>query len=212
MYFPNWPGRPNGVEIHGAHSYLIDQFLWHKSNKRGHKDGGSLENRVRFAVQVVASIRDAVGEHFPILFRFSQWKLTDNEARIAGSPNELEQILLPLVEAGVDIFHASTRRFWLPEFSESELTLAGWTKKITGKPVIAVGSIGIDKPFSLDMFSKTIISRPNAVELVERKLESGEFDLVAVGRAILADPNWPYKIKHGLPDEIIPFSSECLAT
>jgi len=113
---------------------------------------------------------------------------------------------------GVAIFHASTRRFWLPEFSGSELTLAGWTKKITGKPVIAVSSIGIDKPFSLDIFSEAILSQPNAVALVERKLESGEFDLVAVGRAILADPSWPYKIKHGQLDEIIPFSSDSLAT
>jgi 2,4-dienoyl-CoA reductase-like NADH-dependent reductase (Old Yellow Enzyme family) len=202
----------DGVEIHGAHGYLIDQFLWHKSNKRKDKYGEGFQNRVRFACKVVESIRTAVGDEFPILFRFSQWKLTDYDARIAHSPNELEQILLPLVEAGVDIFHVSTRCFWQPGFSNSELSLAGWTKKITGKPVIAVGSVGIDKPFSLDVFSKLILSQPNSVDLVDRKIENGEFDLVAVGRAILADPNWPSKIKLGRLDKIIPFSSESLAT
>jgi 2,4-dienoyl-CoA reductase-like NADH-dependent reductase (Old Yellow Enzyme family) len=153
-----------------------------------------------------------VGSGFPILFRFSQWKLTDYAARIAHSPEELEQILLPLVEAGVDIFHPSTRRFWQPAFSDSELSLAGWTKKITGKPVIAVGSVGTRDPFSLDIFSKRITSEPSSVELVERMIENGEFDLVAVGRAILGDPNWPHKIRSGELDKIIPFSSESLAT
>ncbi len=202
----------DGVEIHGAHSYLIDQFFWHKSNKRKDKYGGSLENRVRFACQIVESIRAAVGEDFPIVFRFSQWKLTDYDARIACSNNELEEILLPLVKAGVDIFHVSTRQFWQQEYSGSELSLAGWTKRITGKPVIAVGSVGIDKQFSLDMFSESIVSQPKSVELVEKKVKNGEFDLVAVGRAILADPNWPYKIMSGQSDKIIPFTSASLAT
>jgi 2,4-dienoyl-CoA reductase-like NADH-dependent reductase (Old Yellow Enzyme family) len=202
----------DGVEIHGAHSYLIDQFLWHKSNRRRDAYGGSLKNRVRFACQVVESIRGAVGGGYPILFRFSQWKLTDYEARIASSPKELEQILLPLVEAGVDIFHASTRRFWQPAFSDSEVSLAGWTKKISGRPVIAVGSVGIAEPFSLDIFSERVTSQPSSVELVERNIENGEFDLVAVGRALLGDPNWPQKIRSGELDKILPFSSDSLAT
>jgi 2,4-dienoyl-CoA reductase-like NADH-dependent reductase (Old Yellow Enzyme family) len=202
----------DGVEIHGALSYLIDQFLWHKSNRRRDAYGGSLKNRVRFACQVVESIRGAVGGGYPILFRFSQWKLTDYEARIASSPKELEQILLPLVEAGVDIFHASTRRFWQPAFSDSEASLAGWTKKISGRPVIAVGSVGIAEPFSLDIFSERVTSQPSSVELVERNIENGEFDLVAVGRALLGDPNWPQKIRSGELDKILPFSSDSLAT
>lgn len=201
----------DGVEIHGAHGYLIDQFLWHKSNRRKDEYGGSLENRVRFACQAVAAVRAAVGREFPIIFRLSQWKLMDYDARIALNPDELEQILLPLVAAGVDVFHVSTRRFWEPAFSGSDMSLAGWTRKISGKPVIAVGSIGIDKQFSLEMFSGGMSSQPMSVELAERKLADGEFDLVAVGRAILADPNWPRKIRSAQLDEIIPFSSESLA-
>jgi 2,4-dienoyl-CoA reductase-like NADH-dependent reductase (Old Yellow Enzyme family) len=129
----------DGVELHAAHGYLIDQFLWSKSNTRRDEYGGNIENRVRFACQIVKSIRSAVGVHFPICFRFSQWKVHDYDARIVNCPSELERLLLPLVDAGVDIFHTSTRRIWEPGFSGSEMTLAGWTKKITGKPVIAVG-------------------------------------------------------------------------
>jgi 2,4-dienoyl-CoA reductase-like NADH-dependent reductase (Old Yellow Enzyme family) len=202
----------DGVEIHGAHSYLIDQFLWHRSNKRNDKYGGSLNNRVRLACEIIKSIRAVVGSNFPILFRFSQWKLSDYDARIANTPYELEQIVLPLVEAGVDIFHVSTRRFWQPAFSNSKLSLAGWTKQITGKPVIAVGSIGIDTQFSLDILSKNRLSEPKSVELVEKKLSNGEFDLVAVGRALLADPNWPTKIESGQLNRVTPFSSELLST
>lgn len=202
----------DGVEIHGAHSYLIDQFLWHNSNKRSDEYGGHLVNRVKLACEIVESIRLAVGKNFPVLFRFSQWKLTDYDAKIAQNPAELEQILLPLVKAGVDVFHVSTRRFWLPAFEESELSLASWTKKITGKPVIAVGNVGIDKEFSLDMFSGSVQSKPKSINLAESRLQAGDFDLVAVGRAILADSNWPDKIRLGQLDKVVPFSSESLAT
>jgi 2,4-dienoyl-CoA reductase-like NADH-dependent reductase (Old Yellow Enzyme family) len=202
----------DGVEIHGAHGYLIDQFLWRQSNTREDNYGGSLTNRVRFACQTVESVRDAVGTHFPICFRFSQWKLADYQAQIARNPRELEQILLPLVEAGVDIFHVSTRRFWMSAFSDSKLSLAGWTKKITGKPVIAVGSVGIDNPFSLEIFSKPVYSQTKSIELLERCMQNDEFDLVAVGRAILADPRWPEKIRSDQLDQIIPFSSKSLTT
>lgn len=202
----------DGLEIHGAHSYLIDQFLWDKSNQRKDEYGGSLENRVRFACEVVESVRNAVGDDFAICFRFSQWKLTDYEAQIVYDEHELERLLIPLAEAGVDIFHVSTRRFWQPAFPDSTLTLAGWTKKITGKPVIAVGSVGIDQQFSLDMFSQDVHLQPESVERVESMLKSGEFDLIAVGRAILADANWPNKIRAGLLNKIIPFTSDTLLT
>ena len=201
----------DGVEIHGAHSYLIDSFLWHKSNQRQDRYGGNLKKRVRFASEVVSSVRSAVGPDFPICFRFSQWKLTDYEAKIVSNPYDLESLLLPLVEAGVDVFHVSTRRFWQPAFNDSSRTLAGWTKFITGKPVIAVGNVGIDQQFSLDMFSKNVNLLPQSVERVESMLESGEFDLIAVGRALLADPDWVKKIRLGRLTDIVPFSSGSLA-
>lgn len=202
----------DGVEIHGAHSYLIDSFLWHKSNKRHDEYGGSLKNRVRFATEIVSSVRSAVGPGFPICFRFSQWKLTDYDAKIVSNPSELESLLIPLVEAGVDMFHVSTRRFWQPAFPGSPMTLAGWTKAITGKPVIAVGSVGIDQQFSLDMFSQNVNLQPQSIEQVERMLESNQFDLIAVGRAMLADPDWVNKIKSGHLTDIVPFTSSSLTS
>lgn len=202
----------DGVEIHGAHSYLIDSFLWHKSNQRKDEYGGSLDNRIRIAHEVVESVRSSVGDTFPVCFRFSQWKLTDYEAQIVHDAHELERLLVPLAEAGVDMFHVSTRRFWQPAFPGSTRTLAGWTKKIAGKPVIAVGNVGVDQQFSLDMFSQDVRLQPQSVERVESMLESGEFDLIAVGRAMLADANWANKIQSGHLGDIVAFSSESLST
>ncbi len=203
----------DGIEIHGAHQYLIDQFLWEKSNQRTDKYGGSLENRIRFAREVVTSIRKAVGKEFPILFRFSQWKLTDYDAKIVQTPEELEVFLLSLVDAGVDIFHASQRRFWEKEFADSPLSLASWTKKITRKPVITVGSVGIDNAFELDIFSgKKVDTQPQSIALVEQQLQAEAFDLVGVGRALLADPDWANKMKLNQIDEVIPFTTDSLST
>ena len=67
----------DGVEIHGAHGYLIDQFLWEFTNQRKDMYGGTIPNRVRFATEVVAAMRTAVADDFPIVYRFSQWKMSD---------------------------------------------------------------------------------------------------------------------------------------
>jgi len=202
----------DGVEIHGAHSYLIDQFLWKHNNSRDDEYGGSIENRVRFACDIVRAVRKAVGPDFPLIFRFSQWKQGDYEAQIAETPEELEQILLPLSEAGVDIFHPSARRFWEPAFANSELSLAAWTKKISGKPTIAVGSIGIDKPLDMGLFAgERSESQPVSITDAVAAMQRGEFDLIAVGRALLGDPDWANKIRDGAEDQIAAFSTDVLA-
>ena len=203
----------DGIELHGAHSFLIDEFLWEKTNQRHDAYGGSIEKRTRFAAEIVAAVRDTVGPDCPIAFRYSQWKQGDYEARIANTPQELEQILTPLVDAGVDIFHPSTHRYWHPAFLGSALSLAGWTRKITDKPTIAVGSVGIDTELDLAIFAgETSATRPVSVEQVEACLEREEFDLVAVGRALLGDPDWPQKIRSGQLDNIRAFHSDDLAT
>ncbi|WP_455906392.1 oxidoreductase, partial [Metapseudomonas otitidis] len=137
----------DGVELHGAHGYLIDQFFWDGTNPRTDGYGGSQANRSRFAIEVIKAVREAVGPDYPIIFRFSQWKQQDYTARLVQTSEELEGFLKPLSEAGVDIFHCSTRRFWEPEFEGSDLNLAGWTRKLTGKPTITVGSVGLDGEF-----------------------------------------------------------------
>lgn len=127
------------------------------------------------------------------MFRFSQWKGGVYDAKLAQTPEELKQLLTPLVEAGVDLFHCSTRRIWEAEFAGDEpLNLAGWTKKLTGKPVISVGSLGINHAF-LSKKSNGEQTIEENLRLVDEKLNAGEFDLVAVGRALLADPEWPKK-------------------
>jgi 2,4-dienoyl-CoA reductase-like NADH-dependent reductase (Old Yellow Enzyme family) len=133
----------DGVEIHGAHGYLLDQFFWRVSNRRDDEYGGAIANRARFAAKVVAAMREAVPADFPIVFRFSQWKMTDYKARIANDPEELGEVLRPLAAAGVDLFHASTRRFWEPAFEGGVENLAACARRVTGKPVIAVGSVGL---------------------------------------------------------------------
>ncbi|NQY35181.1 MAG: NADH:flavin oxidoreductase [Alteromonadaceae bacterium] len=203
----------DGVEVHGAHGYLVDQFFWQGTNQRTDGYGGSIENRTRFAVEIVEAIREAVGEDFPIVFRFSQWKQQDYQAKLAQTPEELELFLNLLSHAGVDIFHASTRRFWLPEFEGSDLNLAGWTKKLTNKPVITVGSVGLDGDFigegNADLKGT---SNPTSIDGLIDRLNNDEFDLVAIGRALLVDPQWVNKIRDKKEDEIAPFNKDALKT
>jgi len=202
----------DGIEIHGAHGFLLDHFFWKKSNTRVDEYGGSVNNRGRFACEVISAIRAAVGIEFPISFRFSQWKQDDYNAKIVDNPDELEVLLSALVEAGVDIFHPSTRRFWEPAFEGSDLSLAGWTKNITNKTTIAVGSIGIDHEYIINHFvgEEPFETKPVIIDEVEKRLSDGEFDLIAVGRAILADAAWPQKILNGELKNIQPFTSESL--
>jgi 2,4-dienoyl-CoA reductase-like NADH-dependent reductase (Old Yellow Enzyme family) len=196
----------DGIELHGAHGFLIDQFLWENTNRRDDSYG----DRTRFAAEVVAACRGAVGADFPISLRLSQWKMGQYTAKIANSPEQLEAVLTPLVLAGVDVFHLSTRRFWLPEFDGSDLTLAGWTRKITGRPVIAVGSAGITP----SDFESAFAGQGAEVEGIDRlhaALERGEFDLIALGRALVSEPEWAAKVRDGRAAELRPFSPADLA-
>lgn len=196
----------DGIEIHGAHGYLIDQFLWSKTNQRSDGYGGDLVSRTRFATEIVKACRQAVGPGFPISFRFSQWKVGDYSAKLAHNGTELEKILTPLVDAGVDMFHCSTRRFWEPEFEGSTLNLAGWAKKVSGKPTITVGSVGLNNEFSSYMRERQGAQIDMTVfEKLLLRLKNHEFDLVAVGRALLEDPSWATKLKENRTDALLPF-------
>ncbi|CAN5346472.1 NADH:flavin oxidoreductase [soil metagenome] len=201
----------DGIELHGAHGYLIDQFFWDFTNKRTDKYGGkTLAARTQFAVEVIAAVRHAVGDDYPISFRMSQWKLGDYDAKMAHTPIELEDFLRPLTNAGVDIFHCSTRRFFEPEFQNSNLNLAGWVKKLTGKPTITVGSVGLDKDFMSTHLGETAKISESSIDRLLSSLESQEFDLVAVGRMLLSNPDWSQKINQGKFSKIVPFAPEHL--
>lgn len=188
----------DGIAIHGAHGYLIDAFLWSETNRRTDRWGGDLRARTRFAAEVVRAIRIAVGAVMPIMFRYSQWKQQDYQALLANDPAELETLLAPLVEAGVDVFDASTRRFEQPAFPGSPLTLAGWTRRVTGLPAMAVGGVGLDRDLYGSYAAGGSAGLDN-LDLVRTRLESGEFDLIGVGRGLIADPEWVLKAASGTP-------------
>jgi 2,4-dienoyl-CoA reductase-like NADH-dependent reductase (Old Yellow Enzyme family) len=193
----------DAVGIHGAHGYLLDEFLWDKSNLRADGYGGNLDGRARLAREIVAAIRTRVSDDFVVMLRLSQWKMTDYTAKIAPTPDSLDALLGPLAEAGVDIFDASTRRYWEPEFPGSDLNLAGWVKKFTGKPVMTVGSVGLSGPVA-DEAAGT--HAPLDLSNLYARLERDEFDLVGVGRALLTDPDWVVKIRDGRDRELRSFS------
>ncbi|MFD4790421.1 NADH:flavin oxidoreductase [Streptomyces sp. NPDC058459] len=200
----------DGVELHGAHGYLLDQFLWQGTNRRTDAYGGDPVARAQFSAEIVAAVRERVSAEFPVIFRYSQWKQQDYSARLAETPEELEAILAPLSAAGVDVFHASTRRYWQPEFDGSDLNLAGWTKKVTGKPVITVGSVGLNGDFVGAFQGEG--SPVKGIEDLLDGLERGEYDLVAIGRALLQDPEWAAKVLAGRFDELAAYDAASLTS
>jgi 2,4-dienoyl-CoA reductase-like NADH-dependent reductase (Old Yellow Enzyme family) len=201
----------DAVELHGAHGYLIDQFFWEGTNARDDRFGGpAIGERARFAAEIVAAVRAAVGPDFLIIIRLSQWKQQDFTARLAQTPAEMEAWLRPLVDAGTDIIHCSQRRFWEAEFEGSDLNFAGWAKKLTGAPTITVGSVGLSGDFIEAYGGQS--SRPASLDELVRRLERGDFDLVAVGRAVLQDPEWAVKVREGRREALLDFSPAAMAT
>lgn len=199
----------DGIALHGGHGYLFDAFFWPETNRRGDHFGGDLAGRSRFATEVVRAIRREVGPSLPIMFRFSQWKQQDFDAVIARTPDELGAWLGLLVDAGVDILDASTRMFDTPAFEGSDLSLAGWASKLTGKPSMAVGSIGLCK----DLYQRPTAGEAVAASGLDRLMERmarGEFDLAGVGRSLIADPAWAVRARTGEPFK--PYTAEAAAT
>jgi 2,4-dienoyl-CoA reductase-like NADH-dependent reductase (Old Yellow Enzyme family) len=195
----------DGIALHGGHGYLIDNFLWEGTNRRDDRWGGDRVKRTAFAVELVRRIRQEIGPDLPLFFRFSNWKQQDFRAQLADTPKQLEEVLGPLADAGVDVFDASVRYFDRPAYPDSDLSLAGWTKKVTGKLSMAVGGVGINK--GMYDGDKGVAAVDN-VELVVKRFVSGEFDLVAVGRALLGDPAWARKAIEG--ETALPFDPATL--
>jgi 2,4-dienoyl-CoA reductase-like NADH-dependent reductase (Old Yellow Enzyme family) len=174
----------DGVEIHGANGYLIDQFITDYTNQRTDRYGGVVENRIRFAVEVVQAIREAVGPDYPVIMRLSQTKVNDFAYRWPGGRHDGEVIFSALAQAGISALHlASEGRNW----QESALIAPGLTitrlaRDIAQVPVIANG--GLHDP-----------------ELAEKILADGQADLIALARGALANPDWPMRLQEGRPFE-----------
>ncbi|MGW0435720.1 oxidoreductase [Micromonospora sp. NPDC003197] len=185
----------DAVEIHAAHGYLLDEFLWPFTNRRTDAYGGSPARRAAFPAAVVRAVRENFPADRPVIVRFSQFKERQFDARIAETPAELDTILTAFAEAGADALHASQRRFWQPAFPGSGLNLAGWAKRLTGLPTITVGSVGLTRDFLRP-------GSPESVSGLVERVAAGEFDLVALGRILLGNPAWVTHAATGRLDDI----------
>ena len=203
----------DGVEIHAAHGYLLDQFLWSETNQRDDGYGGdSLAARARYPAEIEAAIRMAAGEDFVISFRFSQFKEVDYGAVVATGPEDLRGMLTLLRAAGVDLFNASSRRYHKPEWpagTHPARTIAEWTKALTDAPVMTCGSVGLD----VEMFANLFDDQEPAELSVERDLgalaqrvSSGTLDLVGVGRMHIANNDFVNKVRAGRYGELALFN------
>jgi 2,4-dienoyl-CoA reductase-like NADH-dependent reductase (Old Yellow Enzyme family) len=201
----------DGVELHGAHGYLLDQFFWSRTNQREDRYGGSISNRASFVAEIIQQIRRQTAAAFLISLRFSQWKMEDYHAKAWADIDELEMFLAPLTAAGVDLFHCSQRRYWDAEFSGSNLNLAGWTQKLTGKPSISVGSVGIDNEFLDSLLEGGTSSKRGISDLMER-MARDEFSLIAIGRVLIANARWPKQVQAGDFESLRVFQLEMLGT
>jgi 2,4-dienoyl-CoA reductase-like NADH-dependent reductase (Old Yellow Enzyme family)/thioredoxin reductase len=177
------------VEVHGAHCYLPCEFLSPLSNHREDHYGGSLENRARFMLEIVAAIRAACGEDFPVFFRISGEEGADGGFGV----EDTMQVSRWLEDAGVACISVSGGNWYalhltIPPMSVERGVLvpaAARIRDVISVPVIAAG-------------------RLDDVELAERILAEGQADLIAVGRALIADADWPRKVREGRREDIRP--------
>ncbi|MDR6126697.1 2,4-dienoyl-CoA reductase-like NADH-dependent reductase (Old Yellow Enzyme family) [Sphingomonas sp. SORGH_AS438] len=148
-----------------------------------------------------------------MILRVSQWKQQDYGARLVETPDQMGEWLLPLVEAGASVLHCSQRRFWEPEFPEIDgedgLNFAGWAKKVTGAPTISVGSVGLSGDFISGFGGE--ISTSTELDNLVRRMERDEFDLIAVGRALITDAGWANKVRNNDAADLKGFSVASLS-
>ena len=183
----------DGVMLHGTHGYLIQQFLSTRTNKRTDEYGGSFENRLRFIREIIRGIREACGPGFPLLARLS----VDEFYRCIGETDrgiELEEgvrIARALELEGVDAIDVSsgtyeTLNWWL----EPTTFAPGWRKHL---------AVAVKQEVDIPVIAANLVRSP---EQAEEQLAAGTQDFVALGRPLLADPEWVAKVRDGREAEI----------
>lgn len=183
----------NGVEIHGANGYILDQFLTDYTNKRTDEYGGTTENRVRLLVEVSRAVREAVGQDFTVGIRISQGKVNDYTHKWLGKERDAEIIFGQLGQAGLDFIHVTEYEAWQPAFPEGEGTTATDSAFGDGGPSLA----RLAKKYSnLPVIANGHLEDPaKAKEIIER----GEADVITLGKGALANHDWVNKVKNGTP-------------
>jgi 2,4-dienoyl-CoA reductase-like NADH-dependent reductase (Old Yellow Enzyme family) len=166
----------DGVEVHGANGYLPDQFLTVYTNKRTDEYGGPVHNRIRFHVEIMQAVRDAV-KGKPVGVRISQTKVNDLTYSWPGGVKDAEVVFPALAKTGIDFIHVSAHLGAVPVFNQP-LSLAGLAKKLTGLTIIGNGKLHEPK-------------------LADELIGKGEADFFTVGKGALADPAWASKIAAG---------------
>lgn len=168
----------DGVEIHGANGYLLDEFLTDYLNTRTDQYGGSVVNRVRLAAEVSRDVAAAVGADIATGIRISQGKVSDNHHRWAGAEEDAAVIFSALADTGIDYIHTTEYRALAPAFEGGPKTLAELAKQHSGLTVVVNGHL--DDP-------------RDAAAVVE----SGTADVIALGKPALANRDWPHLVRTG---------------
>ncbi|WP_421379691.1 NADH:flavin oxidoreductase [Bacillus salacetis] len=181
----------DGIEIHGANGYVLDQFLTTYTNQRDDHYGGSLENHLRLPIEVIKAVREEVGTEFPVGIRLSQAKVNDSDYKWENGESDAEMIFRKITEAGVDYIHIAEPDATSPAFSENGPPLVELVKKYTDTVVIANGSLGDP-------------------ESAETLLRNGRADIVTIGKAALANQDWADKVKEGKKLEEFDFQKTLL--
>lgn len=170
----------DGIELHGANGYLLDQFLSEGINKRTDKYGGSVEKRLTFLLEIIKEVREAIGDDMVLGIRISQIKVVNPNHKWSGGEKEAETIFGILGRSEVDYIHISDDDAAEPGFGEGTMTMAAAAKAYGGVSVITAGNLA---------------DPDKAAGMIDRE----ECDYVAVARAALANPDAPNRIQKGKP-------------
>lgn len=170
----------DGIEVHGANGYLLDQFLTEDLNLRTDAYGGDVGSRIALTAQVIAAVRRAVGLEFLVGVRISQAKVNDFEHRWSGGETDARIVFEAIAQAGADYVHTTEFEAWRPAFAEGGRSLAALAKLHSGLPVIANGSL-------------------HETQHANEMVASGEADLVSLGRGALTHDDFPARLQAEQP-------------